>query len=378
MTDMTNSGDRRRRPRPGPWTNGLAALAALMMLGTAGAADAGAAAAGGSGLPTARGRVLATAPLQTVDAVSDAGVLGGATGGGIAALWDPRTGAVRELGLLPGSFRTSVNDIDDRGRAVGNAYESVAPHRIRPFRWTPQEGMADLGGLGGTLSNALAVNNGGQVVGASYLAGDAVSHAWRWTARRGLEDLGTLPGHTNSAAVDLNGDGLVVGVSEGSVPAPGGDRWIGRGFLWSSGRGMVDLGSLGGDSVSPAAIDERGDVAGTATTADGSTHVFRWSRGTGMVDLGGIGVTLAVRGLTDSGAIAGSWRPGSATSDYRSFLYTPGCGFQDLGLPVAAEGAAFVSALNDRGRIAVQLREGDSNQPYRIVVWQAERLNAPC
>jgi probable HAF family extracellular repeat protein len=51
--------------------------------------------------------------------------------------------------------------------------------------------MADLGTLGGTLGYPNTLNNRGQVVGQSNLAGDGVSHPFLWDEREGLKDLGT-------------------------------------------------------------------------------------------------------------------------------------------------------------------------------------------
>jgi probable HAF family extracellular repeat protein len=53
--------------------------------------------------------------------------------------------------------------------------------------------MADLGTLGGTLSDASAINELGQVVGTSTTAAGE-RRAFLWTASGGMIDLGMLSG----------------------------------------------------------------------------------------------------------------------------------------------------------------------------------------
>jgi uncharacterized membrane protein len=48
------------------------------------------------------------------------------------------------------------------------------------FSWTQAGGIVDLGTLGGTHSNALAVNANGQIVGDAATAGDAADRAVLW------------------------------------------------------------------------------------------------------------------------------------------------------------------------------------------------------
>ena len=70
----------------------------------------------------------------------------------------------------------------------------------------------DLGTLGGTESDALAINDLGQVVvGAFTAAGEY--HVVLWTAGGGMQDLGTLGGFSGCAEA-INDLGQVVGLSQ--------------------------------------------------------------------------------------------------------------------------------------------------------------------
>src|SRR5215208_7585788 len=101
--------------------------------------------------------------------------------------------------------------------------------------------VEDLGTLGGSRSWASAINDKGQVVGSSNLAGDQNNHAFLYKDSK-MTDLLTLGG-SSSVAKGINESGQVVGWSDNSS----GER---RGFLYDSANGMKDLN----DSI-PADLD---------------------------------------------------------------------------------------------------------------------------
>jgi probable HAF family extracellular repeat protein len=139
--------------------------------------------------------------------------------------------------------------------------------------------MLDLGTLGGTFGVAFALNNRGQVVGYSDLAGDNTGvHAFLWDQQGGMQDLGTLGGATG-AALSINDAGDIAG---GDSLADG----SGRSFLWRHGV-MTDLGTVGTSAGSVAlGINSRRQIVGTLFDNNGNeSGGFLWEDGRPMVDL---------------------------------------------------------------------------------------------
>jgi len=134
--------------------------------------------------------------------------------------------------------------------------------------YTPGVGVQDLGTLGGTRSEAYALNEQGQIVGYSTTATGA-RHAFLWTPGVGMQDLGVLAGGLASAARGINDRGEVVGGS--TLPSPVPTRNPERhAFLWTPAGGMQDLGALGGEFTSSVAFDinNAGQVVGRSYSAD--------------------------------------------------------------------------------------------------------------
>jgi probable HAF family extracellular repeat protein len=227
----------------------------------------------------------------------------GATASG-AFLWE--NGVVTDLGGLPGSTGAQAEDINVSGWIVGTSSSSSGS---RAVLWKPKTGGGyspplDLGTLGGSSSEATAINGDGIIAGHSQLPGDVVSHAVIWDATGihdiqtvqggesfawGINDVGQVVGQWNGpsnqqafrytptlpagtqmqllagiggpqgVALDINGTGKVVGWSE---PAPGAAL---RATMWEGGT-VTDLGTLGGLSSAGTAIAGDGRVVGRSDT----------------------------------------------------------------------------------------------------------------
>jgi probable HAF family extracellular repeat protein len=153
----------------------------------------------------------------------------------------------------------------------------------------------------GSSTRAYGINAAGQVVGDMYTPSG--NHAFLYSG--GVKhDLGTLqsPYNYSSYAKGINAAGQVVGSSYTSSSGA-------HAFLWSSGGGMVDLGTpLGPDDKYYAyGINATGQVAGyRIPSSSGFQQAFLYSGG-GMTNLGTLPVSSAsdAKGINDAGQVVG-------------------------------------------------------------------------
>ena len=184
---------------------------------------------------------------------------------------------VSGLGALAANSSSSAKDINSAGQVVG--WSTPGQGVFRPFLWSSEQGMTDLGTPAGTLSAiANGINDNGWAVGTG---GDAFhQHAILWRPGQPPVNLGQLLGLEDSGASAINNNGEVVGVGRFS----GGTSFA---FLWSEASGLVDIGSLAGDKLNtnPQNINDDGKVIGNSPIANGKPHAFLWSRQQGMTDI---------------------------------------------------------------------------------------------
>jgi probable HAF family extracellular repeat protein len=218
----------------------------------------------------------------------------------------------RPLTQITGLMRNvTAHAMNEQGVVVGSSTDLDEGHTdselVHAFVWSPGNPV-DIGALGTESDNnseAIALNDAGQVVGDSDIDGSSFQHAFLWTETDGMRDLGDLGGGY-SRAIAVNTSGVVAG---NSILANGEQR----AFVWIDGQGMRSLGSLGGGSSEASALGEDGTVVGNSLTADGETHAFSWTPATGMVDLGSPGSRSAAYDVNDHGVAVGS-SSGRATS----------------------------------------------------------------
>lgn len=195
----------------------------------------------------------------------------------LPVVWGPGTNQIHPLPLLPGDSDGAATAINDRGDVVGISGicdQAVGRETARHMVLWRDGRAVDLGNIGGDAWNTpMAINQRGDVVGfANTVPGTGFhAHAFFRSHTGGPPiDLGVLyPGDTISQALGINDRGQVVGLSCGSSGC--------RGFLWQDGR-MVDLNQLApgyaGVIEDAQDINNLGQITGQARDAGGNLVSF--------------------------------------------------------------------------------------------------------
>jgi probable HAF family extracellular repeat protein len=297
--------------------------------------------------------------------IRDLGTLGGTQ----SAAWD-----VNDLGQVVGGALNATEDPLSAGFGLGLGVIWTGTTQLRAFVW--QNGvMRDLGTLGGPDAFAIAINQFGQIAGESYTSkhinrrtGIPTEDPFLWTNGK-MVDLGTLGG-TIGYSIWLNDRGQVVGVSDLA-----GDQYS-HGFLWDRGvlRDLRPPQKNGGNYSWVYWINELGDVVGGATlSGDELNDAILWRFGK-PIDLGTIGqdVCSEATGMNDFGQIvgisnecSGPWDP-SGWATMRAFLWQQGGPMVDLNALVENPTDLHLywgAYINDSGEILAQgvLSTGDNH-----------------
>jgi probable HAF family extracellular repeat protein len=225
---------------------------------------------------------LDTSESLTYD-INNSGQIVGVGSNRRATLWD--NGSVIDLGR-PGMGFSQALGINDSGQVVGSAtYDGISLSRATTWNNGVATKLVSLDSTNTGGASAIAINSSGQIVGLSATEGGGNAHATLWS-NGGITDLGTIGNGYTSVAHSINNSGQIVGYSSTQA-----DGWA-RATLWSNG-GITDLGTIGSDVNNWSyanSINNSGQIVGfTAFSDDGYNFAYGaaatlWSDGN-IVDL---------------------------------------------------------------------------------------------
>ena len=301
---------------------------------------------------------------SSATAVNDNNLIVGRGGSSGAFVW--QDGVVTVLGVLPGYSAVQAEDINANGFIVGT---SSGASGCRGVLWTPKVGGGynpplDLGTLGGTCSEATAINDAGVIAGDSKISGNLVSHAVFWDANRQIHDIHTVQGGESFTA-GISSLGEVVGQWNGPTSQ--------QAFKYTPSTGMVRFPGIGGPQGVAIDINSSGQFVGWSEPSPGQPlHATLWA-GTSVTDmgtLGGLGSVAAA--VTDGGFAVGRSDTGvrrSGALQFVPFKWSAGEGMRALELPNGRD-YGQAADINSNGWIVGEtyLVSGQS----RATVWKPQ------
>jgi probable HAF family extracellular repeat protein len=255
-------------------------------------------------------------------------------------------------------FHDSLFDLSTLGGKESYAYiitnsgillgDSKTPEgTLRPFMGAPNSPLLNIGDDPHLFGSARGANNVGQVVGFKLVTdehGQFHKRAYLYTTNRTI-DLGTFGGK-QSDAVAINDAGEVVG--HFYTQYHDGPR---RAVLYHAGK-VLEIGTFGGVSSNGVAINRTGEVVGYSDLAGGDQRAFVFSHGK-LKNLGTLpgGTESFAYGIDDRGRIVGA--SDAKDSPLRAFIYSDGV-MQDLNKLIPADSGWALTeakAINDSGQI---------------------------
>jgi probable HAF family extracellular repeat protein len=229
--------------------------------------------------------------------------------------------------------------------------------------------------FGGTWDIPFAVNEAGQVAGASQTPPPSQFHAFvtGFNASgiidlgpgeaHGINDAGQVVGRTRTGQTFItgpNGSGITLldaasvnginnsGQVVGTLFTSSGEN---HAFITGpNGAGITDLGTMSGISSSANGINDAGQVVGGFETSEGLSHAFvTGPGGVGMTDLGTLsGISSGAVAINSAGQLVGTFL--TAEHQPHAFFAGPnGEGITDLGTLGGISSAAL--GINDAGQV---------------------------
>ena len=188
-------------------------------------------------------------------------------------------------------------------------------------------------------------------------------------ALAGTVPAGAPPAVATYRVIPLGANGAVEGINiKGQVAFTAYEGDVTRARFYD-GATVRDLGTFGGPSAVVYALNDLGQVVGTASTGLGAPfHAFRWSRHTGLVDLNapGVGNSIATD-INNKGQVAGIARFGGVLPE-KAFRWSPHTGMVNLGALGPTSGSnAF--GINDAGTVVGWSDEAQGPRLTQVTKW---------
>jgi uncharacterized membrane protein len=270
-------------------------------------------------------------------AINNVGTIAGQADGDLQATLRERDGEVIKLGVQGDVFTMTNSGL----LAVTVFVNADVQHCAR---WSRKQGLTVLTEGLGTPIQCLAwgINSRGEVVGAIHDSPTS-NGAYFWDAEGRAVRLPDLAGTDRADAYDINEHGEVVGVALfGSGPSSA------RGFRWTeeSGLSLLPLPD-GATASSAAAINKRGDVAGSVSGPSEFSALALWRAYGEIVTLPFFNRSLEVRDMNERGWVVGTMC--CVDNVDHAFLWIPGQEFIDLTEAVDLGVQSRAEAINNRG-----------------------------
>jgi hypothetical protein len=218
---------------------------------------------------------------------------------------------------FPGSTQTQVTGLNDRGVTVGfwsdsnnadnmNAnfgFYQVGDHRPHTVLFPTGDNSTP------PVDQLLGVNDKNVAVG-FYTDGEGNSHGFTYTIKRHRFHQVRIPGAQSVTAAAINNRGDIAGFdtdAQGNV----------NGFLTTAWGGLTSLSYPGAMSTQPLGVNDNDEVVGVYTNSDNSMHGFTWTPRGGFQtvdDPNGIGTTT-INGVNDQGQLVGFYVDAAGNTD---------------------------------------------------------------
>lgn len=267
-----------------------------------------------------------------------------------------------------GAFESEATRVSGDGRvAVG--WGTPAVGRREAVSWTADSGLHVIGDFAGgeVFGDAFDASFDGRVVVGRGENADG-NRAYRWTSGSGMVSLGTLPDHVFSLAWGVSGDGsIVTGFSRSNDHQ--------EAFRWTADEGMVGIGQLmdeGRRSVAFGISTDGTTIVGRADGPNGN-EAFRWTEADGMVGLGdlpGDSFDSHANDVSFDGSVIVGHSRSASLGDDEAFRWTAMLGMQGLGA-LPGFSSSYARGVSGDGATIVGYCFGGGG--YGAFIWEADR-----